>query len=121
MVDWCSCFERETPVNGSFAAKLAELISCNGLFEALPISFVKDYTNETKITRDCIDKKDMISIKNWHSCIYDHLDSYVLLNDENIKSRVLRYLLLNKRVVEIDYNKYQLIYEGIYGKARDKK
>lgn len=43
MVDWCSCFEREAPVNGSFAAKLAEFISCNGLFEALPIRFAKDY------------------------------------------------------------------------------
>jgi hypothetical protein len=117
MVDWCSCFEREAPVNGSFAAKLAELISCNGLFEALPISFVKDYTSEAKINRACIDKKDMVSIKNWHNCVYDHLDSYVLLNDENIKNRVLRYLLLNKRVEEINYNKYQLIYEGIYGKA----
>lgn len=52
MVDWCSCFEREAPVNGSFAAKLAEFISCNGLFEALPIRFAKDYKNEPKITRD---------------------------------------------------------------------
>ena len=41
MVDWCSCFEREAPVNGTFAAKLAEFISCNGLFEALPIRFAK--------------------------------------------------------------------------------
>lgn len=121
MVDWCSCFEREAPVNGTFAAKLAEFISCNGLFEALPIRFAKDYKNETKITRDCIDKKDMVSIKNWHSRVYDHLDSYVLLTDENIKNRVLRYLLLNKRVEEINYNKYQLIYEGIYGKARGNK
>ena len=121
MVDWCSCFEREAPVNGSFAAKLAEFISCNGLFEALPIRFAKDYKNEPKITRDCIDKKDMASIKNWHSRVYDHLDSYVLLTDENIKNRVLRYLLLNKRVEEINYNKYQLIYEGIYGKARGNK
>lgn len=46
MVDWCSCFEREAPVNGTFAAKLAEFISCNGLFEALPIRFAKDYKNE---------------------------------------------------------------------------
>lgn len=59
MVDWCSCFEREAPVNGTFAAKLAEFISCNGLFEALPIRFAKDYKNEPKITRDCIDKKDL--------------------------------------------------------------
>lgn len=108
MVDWCSCFEREAPVNGSFAAKLAEFISCNGLFEALPIRFAKDYKNEPKITRDCIDKKDLASIRNWHSRVYDHLDSYVLLTDENIKNRVLRYLLLNKRVEEINYNKYQL-------------
>lgn len=121
MVDWCSCFEREAPVNGTFAAKLAEFISCNGLFEAFSIRFAKDYKNETKITRDCIDKKDMVSIKNWHSRVYDHLDSYVLLTDENIKNRVLRYLLLNKRVEEINYNKYQLIYEGIYGKARGNK
>lgn len=121
MVDWCSCFEREAPVNGSFAAKLAEFISCNGLFEALPIRFAKDYKNEPKITRDCIDKKDLASIRNWHSRVYDHLDSYVLLTDENIKNRVLRYLLLNKRVEEINYNKYQLIYEGIYGKARGNK
>lgn len=121
MVDWYSCFEREAPVNGSFATKLAEFISCNGLFEALPIRFAKDYKNEPKITRDCIDKKDMASIKNWHSRVYDHLDSYVLLTDENIKNRVLRYLLLNKRVEEINYNKYQLIYEGIYGKARGNK
>lgn len=116
MVDWCSCFEREAPVNGTFAAKLAEFISCNGLFEALQIRFAKDYKNEPKITRDCIDKKDLASIRNWHSRVYDHLDSYVLLTDENIKNRVLRYLLLNKRVEEINYNKYQLIYEGIYGK-----
>ena len=121
MVDWCSCFEREAPVNGTFAAKLAEFISCNGLFEALPIRFAKDYKNEPKITRDCIDKKDLASIRNWHSRVYDHLDSYVLLTDENIKNRVLRYLLLNKRVEEINYNKYQLIYEGIYGKARGNK
>lgn len=121
MVDWYSCFEREAPVNGSFATKLAEFIGCNGLFEALPIRFAKDYKNEPKITRDCIDKKDMASIKNWHSRVYDHLDSYVLLTDENIKNRVLRYLLLNKRVEEINYNKYQLIYEGIYGKARGNK
>ena len=121
MVDWCSCFEREAPVNGSFAAKLAKFISCNGLFEALPIRFAKDYKNEPKITRDCIDKKDLASIRNWHSRVYDHLDSYVLLTDENIKNRVLRYLLLNKRVEEINYNKYQLIYEGIYGKARGNK
>ena len=121
MVDWCSCFEREAPVNGSFAAKLAEFISCNGLFEALPIRLAKDYKNEPKITRDCIDKKDLASIRNWHSRVYDHLDSYVLLTDENIKNRVLRYLLLNKRVEEINYNKYQLIYEGIYGKARGNK
>ena len=110
MVDWCSCFEREAPVNGSFAAKLAEFISCNGLFEALPIRFAKDYKNEPKITRDCIDKKDLASIRNWHSRVYDHLDSYVLLTDENIKNRVLRYLLLNKRVEEINYNKYQLLW-----------
>ena len=118
MVDWCSCFEREAPLNGSFAAKLAEFISCNGLFEALPIRFKKDYKSEAKITRDCIDKKDMRSIKAWFDRVYDHLDSYVLLTDTNIKNRVLRYLLLNKRVEEINYNKYQLIYEGIYGKAR---
>lgn len=121
MVDWCSCFERQAPLNGSFAAKLAEFISCNGLFEALQIQFVKDYKNESKITRDCIDEKDLISIKNWYDCVYDHLDSYVLLTDINIKKRVLRYLLLNKRVQEINYNKYQLIYEGIYGKRRGNK
>lgn len=93
---------------------LIEFISCNGLFEALPIRFAKDYKNEPKITRDCIDKKDLASIRNWHSRVYDHLDSYVLLTDENIKNRVLRYLLLNKRVEEINYNKYQLIYEGSF-------
>ena len=121
MVDWCSYFERETPVNGSFAAKLAEFISCNGLFDALPIRFVKDYSSESKITRDCIAKKDMVSIKEWYGRVYEHIDTYVLLNDENIKNRVLRYLLLNKRVEEINYNKYQLIYEGIYGKSRGNK
>ena len=120
MVDWCSCFEREKPVNGSFAAKLANFIKCNGLFEALPLRFAKDYQNEPKITRDCIDKKDLRAIKEWFEKVYDHLDSYVLLEDENIKNRVLRYLLLNKRVEEINYNKYQLIYEGIYGKASGK-
>ena len=121
MVDWCSCFEHQSPINGSFAAKLAEFIGCNGLFEALSIQFVKDYKNEPKITRDCIDEKDLISIKKWYDCAYDHLDSYVLLTDINIKKRVLRYLLLNKRVQEINYNKYQLIYEGIYGKRRGNK
>ncbi len=120
MVDWCSCFARETPVNGTFAAKLAAFIGCNGLFEALPISFAKDYGEESKITRDCIEKKDMRAIREWYERAYDHLDSYVLLTDVTIKDRVMRYLLLNKRMEEIDYNKYQLIYEGIYGKARRK-
>ena len=76
MVDWCSCFEREVPVNGSFAAKLSEFIGCNGLFEALPLRFVKDYKDEPKITRDCISKKDMRSIREWYGKVYDHLDSY---------------------------------------------
>lgn len=99
MVDWCSCFEREAPVNGSFAAKLAEFISCNGLFEALPIRFAKDYKNEPKITRDCIDKKDLASIRNWHSRVYDHLDSYVLLTDENIKNHLCVLLHFRKFVM----------------------
>ena len=121
MVEWCSCFERETPRNGSFATKLAEFISCNGLFEALPIRFAKDYKNEPKITRDCIDKKDLVAIRNWHERVYEQLDNYVLLTDCNIKNRVLRYLLLNKRIEGINYNKYQLIYEGIYGKVKGNK
>ena len=121
MVEWCSCFERETPRNGSFATKLAEFISCNGLFEALPIRFAKDYKNEPKITRDCIDKKDLVAIRNWHERVYEQLDNYLLLTDCNIKNRVLRYLLLNKRIEGINYNKYQLIYEGIYGKVKGNK
>ena len=60
----------------------------------------------------------MRAIKDWYTKVYDHLDSYVLLTDTNIKSRVLRYLLLNKRVEKLHYNKYQLIYEGLYGKAK---
>ena len=79
-----------------------------------------DYKDVAKISRDCIDKKDMTSINNWYTRVNDHLDSYVLIPDANIKNRVLRYLLLNKRVKEINYNKYQLIYEGIYGKTRGK-
>lgn len=121
MVDWCSYFEREKPVNGNFAAKLADFIKCNGLFAALSIRFAKDYQNEPKITRDCIDKKDLRAIKEWFEKVYDHLDSYVLLEDENIKNRALRYLLLNKRIEEINHNKYQLIYEGIYGKVSGKQ
>ena len=70
--------------------------------------------------RDCIDKKDIKQIKSWYEKVYEHVDSYVLLEDENIKNRVLRYLLLNKRVEEINFNKYQLIYEGIYGKGSGK-
>mgnify|MGYP005762500591 FL=1 len=118
MVDWCSSFEREAPRNGSFSAKLADLISCDGLFEALPIRFSRDYKDEIKITRDCIDKKDLRSIKEWFERVYDHLDSYVLLTDITIKKRTLRYLLFNKRIKGIDHNKYQLIYEGIYGKVK---
>lgn len=120
MVEWCSYFEKISPTNGTFAERLAGFIKCNGLFEALPLSFEKDYNDVAKITRDCIDKKDMRAIKHWFEKVYEHLDTYVLLEDENIKARVLRYLLLNKRVEEIDYNKYQLIYEGIYGKAKSK-
>ena len=120
MVDWCSYFEGKQPLNGSFAEKLSEFIGCDGLFEALGIRFEKDYKDVAKISRDCIDKKDMTSINNWYTRVNDHLDSYVLIPDANIKNRVLRYLLLNKRVKEINYNKYQLIYEGIYGKTRGK-
>lgn len=120
MVEWCSYFEKISPTNGTFAERLAGFIKCNGLFEALPLLFEKDYDDVAKITRDCIDKKDMRAIKHWFEKVYEHLDTYVLLEDENIKARVLRYLLLNKRVEEIDYNKYQLIYEGIYGKAKSK-
>ena len=120
MVEWCSYFEKVSPTNGTFAERLAGFIKCNGLFEALPLTFEKDYNEVAKITRDCIDKKDMRAIKLWFEKVYEHLDTYVLLEDENIKARVLRYLLLNKRVEEIDYNKYQLIYEGIYGKAKSK-
>lgn len=120
MVDWCSYFENENLVNGTFAAKLSDLLRCNGMFEALPIHFTKDYAKEKKITRDCIDKKDVKQIKQWYGKVYNYLDSYVLLEDENIKNRVLRYLLLNKRVEEINFNKYQLIYEGIYGKVSGK-
>ncbi len=119
MVDWCSYFEREKLVNGNFAAKLAEFVGCNGMFEALPIKFVKDYSKESIITRDCIDKKDVISIHNWYNNVHEHIDSYVLLNDINFKNRVIRYLLLNKRVEEINHNKYHLIYEGIYGKGKE--
>ena len=119
MVDWCSCFERIVPKNGSFAAKLAEFIHCNGLFDALPIQFRRDYKGEAKITYHCIDQKDLQAIQAWYRQVYDHLDSYVLLTDERIKHRALRYLLLNKRVDEIRYNKYQLIYEGLYGKPQE--
>lgn len=118
MVDWCSYFEREMPKNGTFAARLAGMIGCNGLFEALPITFVKAYHSDAKLTLDAIDAADLDAIHKWYQKVYDHLDSYVLLSDEEMKKRVLRYLLLNKRLEESQQNKYHLIYVGMYGKAR---
>ena len=118
MVELCYFFERERPKNGSFGSKLADFIGCDGLFEAVPLEFSKEYSKDLKITRDIIDKKDIRSIELWYKNVYEHLDGYVLLEDENIKSRVLRYLLLHKRIAEISYNKYHLIYEGLYGKKR---
>ena len=118
MVELCYYFERQAPKNGSFGNRLADFISCDGLFEAVPLKFEKEYSADLKITRDIIDKKDIRSIEAWYKTVYEHLDGYVMLEDENIKSRVLRYLLLNKRIEESSYNKYHLIYEGLYGKKR---
>ena len=42
--------------------------------------------------------------------------SYVMLPDDTVKRKLLRYLIFNKRVEEIQYNKYQLIYTGIFEK-----
>ena len=118
MVELCYYFERQAPKNGSFGNRLADFISCDGLFEAVSLKFEKEYSADLRITRDIIDKKDIRSIEAWYKTVYEHLDGYVMLEDENIKSRVLRYLLLNKRIEESSYNKYHLIYEGLYGKKR---
>lgn len=120
MVDWCSYFSNKVPVNGNLAEKLMEFVGCNGLFEAIPLKFSKEYGDETKIVYSCIQKEDLLKIKEWHQKVYEHLDGYVLLNDEKIKKRVLRYLLLNKRIEDKVHNKYQLIYTGIYGKTEAK-
>ncbi len=117
MVEWCSAFERRVPTNGPFAERLADFISCSGLFEAIPIRFRQDYSDEKKVTRGSIDRGDLQAIRQWYGKFYDHLDLYALLPDETIKKRVCRYLLLNRRLQDIQKNKYHLIYEGIYGKA----
>lgn len=117
LVDWCDVVEHKTLNNGSFSAGLADLLHCRGLFEALPIRFAGDYTAETRITRSSIGQKDLHTIRDWYGAVYEHLDGYALVADESIKKRLVRYLLLDRRVETIRQNKYQLIYEGLYGKA----
>ena len=114
LVEFYSYFDNNALNNGSFAAKLAGLISCSGLFEAVPLNFARDYSGEDKITGSVIAEKDRKDIWKWKNKIFENLDQYVLIRDKNLKNHLIRYLLLNERMENKDINKYHLIYAGLY-------
>jgi hypothetical protein len=115
MVNLCTYFEHERINNQTFSNQLAQLIECDGLFELLTITFEGTYDKDGKIIKKDIQAKDSQNISKWYKDFYQHLDEYAYIEDQQIKKKLIRYLLFNKRVETIKINKYQLIYVSIFG------
>jgi len=114
VVNFCTYFEQERINNNTFSNQLAQLVECDGLFELLPITFEGTYDNMKKITKKDIQAKDSQNILKWYERFYKHVDEYAYIEDQQIKKKLIRYLLFNKRVETIKINKYQMIYISIF-------
>lgn len=114
LVEFTHYFEHNPITNGTIGARLTALIGCSGMFEAIPITFSKDYSG-SEIVQSKIDRRDENAIRSWRMKCMEFLDGYALLTDELIKRKTMRYLLLDQRQKNITKNKYHLIYTGIYG------
>lgn len=115
VIDVCTFFENEKINNKNFSAQLAKIVCCNGLFEILPISFEGDYSRNEAIKKEDITKNDRTSISKWYRSCYRHMDEYAYIEDEGIKKKLVRAMILNKRVETTKINKYHLIYQHLYG------
>ena len=113
-------FETEQINRGNFARRLMILMECEGLFDVLPISFVGNYKDikDREIKKEDICKKDKNAAIDWYKALKEAINSYILIEDDAIKTKLLHYLIYSKYVTESmekKQNKYVLIYKALFG------
>ena len=113
-------FDSEQINRGNFARRLMILMECEGLFDVLPIVFVGNYTEikDREIKKEDISKKDKNAVIDWYKALSEAISSYILIDDEDIKKKLLHYLIYSKFVTETGekkQNKYLLIYRALFG------
>lgn len=117
IIEFTDYFKNHCVSNENFGKQLMKLVDCDGLFRLFPITIKGKYENVKKITKSIIDKEDDKAVHAWHKNIMNHIDAYVLIEDNATKKRLIRYLLVYKRIEQRRTNLYHIIYHSLYGRS----
>lgn len=116
IIDFTEQYSKETPNNKNFSENLMSFIGCRGMFDIFDFKLSKDYSylSDKKITRSLISAKDGKNARRWYNNIMKALDEYALIEERDVKERVIRYLIYHMRNETAKYNKYHIYYTCLY-------
>lgn len=113
VIDAVSALEKSNINISAFSDTLMDMTECEGLLRLTPITFGRDYS-DMLLSKEAIDKNDASRVRKWYFSVYENLDEYVYIEDEERKRRLIRYIIYGMRDRYPDSNKYHIIYKCLY-------
>lgn len=95
----------------TFCKGLLELSGCMGLFDALKLEITGDYSKLTKLELNNVTVADQKAVALWHHQFIDNINTYITIrndDDDHLKKRVMRYLVLGKRYSNLRDIRYKV-------------